>query len=270
MSSNGHNQDGSPQTGDRDAIEVCGLLNEQQELLWRIYHDATEPPGRVMEKADLANFLFYHALHIRELAKTAVLLMESGRPYAVVLLGRSALESIFNLTAAVQDRQFGPQRIAFEYEEQARKLKCLLEKGAWIASRRPTPDECLREAERVRSTYNVSIPAKRKENPDEWDRISKIEKIAERAGLTPYYDDDYRLLSLTVHANQSGILNATTGFLTRKAMIALCHATYLACHVLSGVFSIKAYDAELAEHEQRMTELTKKPDHLPLDPKINN
>jgi hypothetical protein len=266
MSSNGHNQDGSPQTGDRDAIEVCALLNEQQELLWRIYHDATEPPGKVMEKADLANFLFYHALHIRELAKTAVLLMESGRPYAVVLLGRSALESMFNLTAAVQDRQFGPQRIAFEYEEQARKLKFLLEKGAWLASRRPTPDECLREAERIRRDYAVAAP----QNRHERNQIDKIERIAERAGLTPYYDDDYRFLSLTVHANQAGILNAMTGFLSRKAMIALCHATYLACQVLSGVFAIKTYDAELVEHEQRMTQLTKKPDHLPLDPKINN
>ena len=266
MNSQGHNQDGSPQAGEGDAIEVCGLLNEQQELLGRIYHDATEPPGKVMAKADLANFLFYHALHIRELAKTAVLLMESGRPYAVVLLGRSALESMFNLTAAVQDRQFGPQRIAFEYEEQARKLKCLLEKGAWHASRRPTPDECLREAERIRRDYAVAAP----QNRDERNQVEKIERIAERAGLTPYYDDDYRFLSLTVHANQAGIVNAAHGFLTRKAMIALCHATYMACQVLGGVFSIKAHDAELVDHERRLAELTMKQDHLPLDPKIKN
>src|SRR5438876_1138654 len=106
-----------------DVIGVSELLTEQKELLSRIHHAATEPPGKVMAKADLANFLLHHGLHIRELLKAALILMEGREPYAAVLLGRSALESAFNLVAAANDMQFGPQRMAFEMEELVRKIK---------------------------------------------------------------------------------------------------------------------------------------------------
>lgn len=32
-----------------DAIEVCALLKDQKDVLWRIYHAATETPGKVMD-----------------------------------------------------------------------------------------------------------------------------------------------------------------------------------------------------------------------------
>jgi hypothetical protein len=98
----------------------------------------------------------------------------------VVLLGRSALESMFNMVAAVEDRQFGPQRIALEYIELARKIRSLVEKQAWPASRRPTPEECDREAERICRTYTVSVPASRK------DRSLKPSGHPERRPRFPY------------------------------------------------------------------------------------
>jgi hypothetical protein len=242
-----------------EVVEACELLADQKKLLWTIYHHATEPPTKLVAKADLANFLLFHALHIHEMGKAALILVENGQPYAVVLVARSALESAFNLVAAVQNREFGPQRMAFELEELAKKLKLLLEKGAWFASRRPTPDECLREAARIRRDYSAATPTKRCDR----DQIEKIERIAEAAGLSPFYDDDYRQLSLAVHSNQAGILNSASGFLVRKAMLALSNATFLANQVLCSTFRIKTYGAAVQSHRARLEALMKKPDFLP-------
>jgi hypothetical protein len=249
---------------DADATEVCALLSEQKELLWRIYHDATEPPGKVTTKPELANFLLFHALHIHAMAKAGLLLMENREPYAVVLLGRSALECMFNLAAAVQDRHFGPQRMALEHEQLARKLKLLLDKGAWLATRRPTPADCLKEAARIRRDYSAPIPPQKRDR----DRIENIERIAETAGLSPFYDDDYRQLSLAAHGNQAGVLNSASGFLVRKGALALCNAASVASHVLCGTHGLKAFDTVLAKHQSRLEALMQKPDFLPQKPDI--
>ncbi len=234
------------------------LLTGQKDLLWRVYCAATEPPGKVMPNADLVNFFLFHSLHIHEMAKSAILLMENHGPYAVVLVSRSALESAFNLLAGVRNKEFGPQRMAYELEDLARKLERLTAKGIWPVSRHPTPMECRTKAEWIRKEYNAPKPVK-----GDLDKIKKIEEIARTADLSIFYDDDYGQLSLTVHANQAGILNAATGFLARKAMVALCHSTIYACYVLCGVHGLKEFDAELKEHAMRLAELTKKPDFLP-------
>jgi hypothetical protein len=244
---------------ENDVIEVCKLLSEQKELLWRIYYAATDPPGKVMEKADLANFFFCHALHIHELAKAALILMDSREPYGVVLLARSAIESAFNLLAAMNDPKFGPQRMAFELEDLARKLEFLGEKGIWPSSRRPTPAECRQDAERIRQQYKTPAPTTQAEKA----RIEKIEQIARVADLVPFYDDEYRQLCLTVHCNAAGILNAGTGFLVRKGALALCNATFLASQVLTGAFRVKAFDAELTDHHARLEAVMKNREFLP-------
>lgn len=243
-----------------DVIAVCQLLTEQKELLWRIHHEATEPPGKVHPKADLACFLLYHGLHIHEMAKAALLLMQSREPYSVVLLARSALESAFNLVAAKTDVKFGPQRMAFEMEELARKLTSLAKHDAWPATRSPTPADCLREAQRIRQSYNVPAPATEAEKR----RIKLIEEIAKVADLSPYYEDDYRQLSLTVHSNQAGILNAGSGFLVRKGMIVLCNAALLASATLCDAFRLRAqFDAEVQNHHNWLAALMQQPDFLP-------
>lgn len=247
---------------DADAKEVCDLLSEQKELLWRIHYAATEPPGKISEKADLANFLFTNALHIHEMSRAALLLMEARQPYAMTLLGRSALESMFNLVAAVEDRSFGPQRIAHELEELARKLKFLLQKQAWSSTWRPTPEDCLNEAARIRKHYNAPAPTERRDR----DRIDKVELIAKAAGLNPYYDDDYRQLSLSVHSNQAGIINSASGYLIRKGMLAICSSTFMASQVLTGAFRLTSFDSELATHQSRLETLINKPQFLPRAP----
>ena len=243
-----------------DVIEVCNLLKEQKELLGRIHHEATEPPGKVMAIADLVNFLCFHALNIRELAKGALILMDNREPYAVVLLSRPALESAFSMGAAMNDPKFGPQRIAFEYEDIARKLELLIKKEAWPRSRRPTPEQCRKKADEIRKQYNAPALAEKRDR----DRIEKIERIAEVADLTPLYDDEYRQLSLTVHSNQAGILNAGSGFLVRKGMLAICIATLQASASLCDAFRLRAtFNDKLHEHEARLADLMRQPDHLP-------
>jgi hypothetical protein len=253
------NQSNPPQiSGESDAAEACQLLPDQRELLRQIIHDATEPSDKNIVKPELANFLLHHSLHVYEMAKSGLLLMEKREPYAVVLIGRSALESMFNLAAASQDREFGPQRIALEFEQLAKKLSLLIDKNVWPATRRPTPTEYLDEAARIRRTYSAPKPSQ----PRDRERVQNIERIAEVAGLSPYYDDDYRLLSLTVHGNQAGILNAGSGFLVRKGMLALSNATFLASLFLSRAHRLKAHDELLENHKNRLEMLMKRPDVL--------
>jgi hypothetical protein len=248
----------SPNPPNSDVIEVCELLDDQKELLWEVYHAATEPPGKVMKKADLACFLLVHALHIHQMSKSALILMTNGNPYSVALLARSALESMFNLVASMKDRDFGPQRMAFELEEVARKLRFLLEKHFWHASRLPTPEDCEREAKRIRTTYSALPPSKGDRH-----RIEKTERIAATAGLSPFYDDDYRQLSLAVHSNQAGILNSASGFLVRKGMLALCTSTHLASQVICAMFRLKSHSLALKTHHARLEVFINKADFLP-------
>jgi hypothetical protein len=239
--------------------QVCALLGEQQELLWRIHHAATDPPGKVTARADLENFFLWHGLHIREMAKNALVLMRNREPYGVALLARSALEGAFNLVAAKKDSQFGPQRMAFEREDLARKLKLLAKANGWPNSRHPKPDDCLRDAERIRRDYHAPSPT----NQADRNRIEKIEEIARVAKMSPYYDHDYRQLCLPVHANQAGILNAASGFLVQKAMLALCSAALLASATLCDKFRLRAkFDHELQDHNTRLAQLMQQPDYL--------
>ena len=248
-----------PTIPDDDVIEICNLLSEQKKLLWRIHHAATEPPGKVMAKADLASFLLCHALHIHEMAKAALVLMQKREPYAVVLLGRSALESAFNLVAAEKDKKFGPQRMAYELEDLARKLAHLIKDNVWPKSRHPTPEDCRKKADWIRKEY--AAPALEK---GDLDRIKKIKEIARTAELLPYYDEDYSQLSLTVHANQAGILNTGSGFLVRKGMLAVCNATMLASAILCDVFHLREeFDGAIQGQYVQLGSLMQKPDSLP-------
>jgi hypothetical protein len=90
--------------------------------------------------------------------------------------------------------------------------------------------------------------------------------LAEVAGLTPLYDDEYRQLSLTVHCNQAGILNAGSGFLVRKGMLAICIAALQGSASLCDAFRLRAnYNDKLLDHEARLADLLRQPDHLPDD-----
>lgn len=250
--------DAGPYT-DSSASTLCALIQEQLEVLWAIYLEATEPPGKITAKADVANFLLLNAIHIHQMARSAMTLMENGQPYSVVILARSALESMFNLRASVADSNFGPQRLAHEMDELARKLRCLAENDLWPQTRHPTAEDCKSEAARIRSLYNLPVLAKR----SEIDRIDKVERIAQVADLSPYYDDDYRHLSLAVHGNQAGIINAAHGFLVKKALLALSNALFIGANVLAGVFRVKKFDEKLDSHRHEMERLMLTPDFLP-------
>jgi hypothetical protein len=134
----------TPQEEAADVRALFALIEDQTKTLSEAYLAATEPNRRIHDKADVANFILYHALHIAEMAKAALMLLASSEPYSIPILARSALESAFNLVAAGRDPAFGPQRIALELEDFAKKIVLLEEKGLW-EFRHPTPDEC-REA----------------------------------------------------------------------------------------------------------------------------
>ena len=76
--------------------------------------------------------------------------------------------------------------------------------------------------------------------------------------MSPFYDDDYRQLSLSVHCNQAGILNTGSGFLVRKGMLALCNAAFIAANVLTGAFRIKEFDPQIQSQHSRLEALMRK------------
>ena len=261
----GAHDEAGPATGNspdpQDATEACALLADQTALLLEVYDAATEPPARQTPAADLCHFLLRHGLHVWAMGNSALTLMDSKDAYPIPLLARSALESAFYLVAAAADRSFGPQRMAFEMEELGRKLRQLIKLGAWTLTRHPTPEECAQAARGIRGRYGVAPPGDRAgEN-----RISNIEQVARAAGLSPYYDDDYRWLSLFTHGNQAGIENSISGFLPKKAMQALCSASSVAGACLSKAFGVyERFSARLDEHHARVQAFLRVQDLLPV------
>jgi hypothetical protein len=247
-------------SGDPGARDLCLLLEDQAALLPRAYEMATQAVPKVVAKADLINFYWHLALHIQALARAALSLMESRQPYAVPLLARSAMESAFVLVAGHRDEAFGPQRMAYELEDLARKLDLMLTDKARDPSQRPTPQECRDAAERIRREYNAPAPPTRGER----DRIAKIERVAAVAGLEAFYDDEYRQLSLPVHANLAGIVNAGSGFLVCKGMVVLCNAVHFATSVLCNQFRLgPPLETDMRALFVRMEALMKQPQFLP-------
>lgn len=236
-----------------DAPELLELLQDQKALLRRVLAPARDRFEQAGQNMDLAMFFLAHGWNVCEMAKAATLLMEAGEPFAMPLLARAALESTFNLLASVRHKPFAPQKIAFEWEEMAGKLEFFIKSGSWDPGRKPTPDQCRQTAGRIRKHYAVDAKT--------W---KQIEQVAQKAELTPYYDDDYRFLSLHVHANQIGIMNAATGFLSRKAGVALANALFITTNALVGVAGLSAqFDPELATIQSRVEAIMERPDLLP-------
>ena len=236
-----------------DAPECLALLADQKRLLKELLADVKDRLTETEPKSELAMFLLTHGWNVYEMAKATVLLMEAGEPYATVVLARSALESVFNMLAASNNSTFGGQKMAQELDELADKIELFTKVGCWHSSRKPTPEDCRKEAERILAKYKVQ----RKK----W---KQIEQVAALAQLSPYYDDDYRFLSLLVHANQTGILNSGTGFLTRKGLLALSNAMFCASSNLSSVFLLRAkFDPEITAHQSRMQAMMQRQDLLP-------
>lgn len=237
-----------------DAAECLRLLMDQKDCLKRLLADVEGQMDHVRHgKADLALFFSIHGWNVYEMVKGAVLLMGAEEPHATALLARSALESAFIMSAAEANPAFAGQKITQELDELADKIEFFTKVGCWHPSRKPTPDDCRKAAERVLTKYKVV----RKK----W---KQIEQIASIAGLTPYYDDDYRFLSLLVHGNQFGIMNSATGFLTRKGLLALSNGVFFASTILSRVFRLKAkFETEITEHQSRVEAMMRKPELLP-------
>jgi hypothetical protein len=236
-----------------DAAECLTLLADQKRLLKQVLADIKNRLPEAEPKSELAMFLLTHGWNVYEMAKAAVLLMEAGEPYATVALARLALESAFNMLAASNNSAFGPQKMAQELNELADKIEFFTKAGCWNTTRKPTPEDCRKEAERILAKYKV-----------ERKKWKQIEQIAALAKLSPYYNDDYRFLSLPVHANQTGILNSGTGFLTRKGLLALSNAMFFASSNLSSVFRMRAkFDPEITAQQGQIVAMMQRPDLLP-------
>jgi hypothetical protein len=236
-----------------DAAECLSLLETENALLKHIISETEKRLEPSVERHELALFVLTHAWNVYELAKAAILLTKAAEPFAVAILARSALESTFNMLAAARDKSFGPQKLAREWEELAGKFEFFIKSGSWDPSRKPTPEQCRQTADQIRKKYAV-VPEKAK----------PIEQIARLAELSPYYDDDYRWLSLLVHANQVGIHNTAAGFLSRKGSLALANAIFITANGMVGLFCLgKAFDSDIADLQAQLDTMLSRPDNLP-------
>lgn len=237
-----------------DAPECLRIVTDQTGLLKKIIDESHKrlESDRYEPFHDVAMFIIAHGWNIYEMAKASIRLMEKQEPFAIVVLARAALESTFNLVAATSCKEFGPQKIAFESEELAAKIELLIAKQAWIPSREPKPTQCRDAAIRILKKYK--LPSK------EW---KQTEQIAQRAGLSPYYDDDYRFLSMGVHGNQFGIWNTGSGFLVRKGLLSVSNSLYFAGVGIANAFGTRdCFDPALQALRVQMEDLMRKPDFI--------
>jgi Family of unknown function (DUF5677) len=226
-----------------DADECLALLKEQRDLLQRMLSKYEDVVGG--KNPELVLFFFLHSWNIFEMAKAAILLMEGQEPFAVAVVARSALESAFNIRAATRNPTFAIQKVAYEYEEIAKKKKLFIRKGVWKKSRGASPEHLRKAAAELRRKHSVL--------PEEF---KQVEKIAQLAGLTPYYESDYRLLCMHAHANQAGIADSGEGLLCRVGLLAISNSLYVAGVALGWVGDFKT---ELSGLKGRMETLMKKP-----------
>lgn len=240
-----------------DAGELVELLLEQTATLKAIYWDCTETPGQYAKVGEITTFILMQAFNIQELAAAATTLIRAHRPFATVVLARSALEGLFCLAASCKDPNFAVQRLSYELDDLAAKLKLLIKLDVWSESWQPTPQGCIDAAATVRSKYGVEAKP--------W---KQIEQVAAKAELSVFYDDEYRLLSLGVHSNYAGILNAGSGYLVRKGLLGISVSVHLASSSIANAFKVSEKHREtLTRQRERMEILLKRP--FPMSPQIS-
>ena len=217
-----------------DAPEMFDLLVRQRDLMKRILAKL-EP----VVQEEVGTYLFLHGWNIYEASKATIILLNSQVPFTIPLLARSALESAFYIGSVAKNPSLGRELTAREKSEMARKTEHWIGRGIVHERHRSVP-----EASKAKAPDG--------ELPKRPAQYFSTENIARLAGLTEFYEDEYRFLCLHVHGNQAGIFGSGDGILVRKAAYALSHSLVIASGVLR---TGSEFGDEIQACDQRLGEI---------------
>jgi hypothetical protein len=173
-------------------VEFLGLLKELQP----IFVDALNSLGGKKPTDAASSYLGRVAINVNRASDGYLFLRESGRMDASKFLVRPALEAVFSGTVAMKNKAFLFRKAYSEWKEH----KKLIAKDA--ASKKEADDYLVKMK---RHFQEINYPVKCVE--------LQVKEIAEMAGLSPAYEEHYRVYCKFTHSAMlavSGNLNQAT------------------------------------------------------------
>jgi len=173
-------------------VKFLGLLKELQP----IFIDALNSLGGKKPPDAASSYLGRVAINVNRASDGYLFLRESGRMDASKLLVRPALEAVFSGTAAMKNKAFLFCKAYSEWKEHKKLI-------AIDAASKQEADDYL--VKMKRHFQEINCPVKCVE--------LQVKEIAEMAGLSPAYEEHYRVYCKFTHSAMlavSGNLNQAT------------------------------------------------------------
>jgi hypothetical protein len=194
-------------------MNVEEVVKESFQMLQLVLEDAFETDENPDERTA---FVYRHAITVKSLAEEVMHLEADGYGYSSAIIVRSMLECLFNLAAAVAYPSFAVEKLIWETEEEAKKIR------KWIEATSETNlEETIGDLESIslslRKKYNVSARLN-------WNSF----ECAKAADLVGHYRREYFIYSKAVHVTASGIISRENrvgrGHVLQTVLFALLYA----------------------------------------------
>lgn len=174
------------------------IATQSYELLLRIlkqaFADASEEDGNLRRA-----FIYRHAQSILQLSEDVFHLEAEDRCCSSFIVIRVMMESFFNVVAAVKHEKFAMEKLIWEAEDEANRIRKWLD--ADDATLKETVETLGNTASAIRQEFGITGKLN-------WNTLA----CAEAAGLDHHYRFEYFVFSKNVHAATSGMLSSEAGF----------------------------------------------------------
>jgi hypothetical protein len=169
-------------------------------------------------------FAYRHAITVKELAGEVMHLEADGYHYSSAIIVRSMLECLFNLAATVQRPKFAVEKLIWEMEEEAKKIR------KWIET---TAENDLEETIKTLESLALSL---RKKHSISARLNSNSFECAKAANLVGSYRREYFIYSKAVHGTASGMISRENrvgrGHILQTVLFALLYAAGMVAQVV--------------------------------------
>jgi len=167
------------------------IAADGKALLYRVLEEAHSH----FDEGNLRHaFIYRHARTILHLSEDVFDLEADRTAYASGIIVRSMLESLFNLVAAVRRPSFAPEKVVWEIEDEAKRIRKWLGAGDSLEE---TVIELESFAQSLRKQFQIPASIN-------WNTL----ECANAAELSEQYRSDYFLFSKRTHATMSGMISA--------------------------------------------------------------
>jgi hypothetical protein len=199
------------------------ILEEAVSLLKEALDEATKKLPIPEEKNVRRAYINRHGWNIHDLSADVITLGRAGNLGSIYLLARPALESLFKMSAALNEENFAAEKLVAEVEEEREKFE------SWRASGESAWTETLDKMIKGLKDYEGELRQRYSVNGQR--RWRKTWEVAKAGKLQAEYVKDYFLGSKHVHAMLSALVAREDGLYIIEALnrltVTVCHASAL-------------------------------------------